>query len=380
MKSKKTILIKGYPKDADVRVLKEIEALKKAGFETTIMWWAMEYNKLELSQKDYGSDKILKLRTPLGPKLLFFIPIWWSYIFFHLLFSNYDLIHVINSNSALPAVLAARLKRKPVIYEIEEVYEDQIILPRMLRQIIIWIDKVTLKLATTVVLVDNAIINEFGGISNPNIFEIVESPPDVLGAAKTGESHHNGFTIFFGGNIWESRHLNLDKMYEAVKTMDGVILVIAGHGDMDEQVKKWETETPDKLKYLGKISYQEVLERCREADLLFELREAVLLTNKYTCGSKLFQAMMCGKPIIVNQGTSTAEKVKQEQCGLVVDSNNISEIRYAITKLKENDKLLREFGANARQSYEQKYSWQIAQNKLIGIYQKILMIQDSFCN
>jgi glycosyltransferase involved in cell wall biosynthesis len=77
--------------------------------------------------------------------------------------------------------------------------------------------------------------------------------------------------------------------------------------------------------------------------------------------------MMCGRPILVNKGTSTAKKVLEENCGLVVDANNIEEIREAIIKLRDNPELCRELGANGRRAYEERYSWEIMEQRLIAL-------------
>jgi glycosyltransferase involved in cell wall biosynthesis len=82
--------------------------------------------------------------------------------------------------------------------------------------------------------------------------------------------------------------------------------------------------------------------------------------------------MMCGTPILVNKGTSTANKVYEENCGLVVDANNIEEIREAIIKLKDSPELRRELGANARRAYDQKYAWKIMERRLLALYRELI--------
>ena len=93
---------------------------------------------------------------------------------------------------------------------------------------------------------------------------------------------------------------------------------------------------------MGSIGHEEVLRRTAEADLLFVFRSHRVLANKYICGSKLLEAMMCGRPILVNKGTSTANKVLEENCGLVVDANNIEDIKEAIITLRDNPELCEE--------------------------------------
>jgi glycosyltransferase involved in cell wall biosynthesis len=92
---------------------------------------------------------------------------------------------------------------------------------------------------------------------------------------------------------------------------------------------------------------------------------------RYICGSTLFNAMVCGKPILVNLGTSTTNKVNRENCGLAVNSGDVEEIKQAIIRLRDNPPLCRELGANARRAYEQRYGWEIMETRLIGLYNEL---------
>jgi glycosyltransferase involved in cell wall biosynthesis len=80
--------------------------------------------------------------------------------------------------------------------------------------------------------------------------------------------------------------------------------------------------------------------------------------------------MMCSKPILVNEGTSMADIVREEKCGLVVPYGDITAIRDAILLLKNDPELARQLGANGRRAYEQKYSWKIMEDRLLGLYNK----------
>jgi glycosyltransferase involved in cell wall biosynthesis len=86
--------------------------------------------------------------------------------------------------------------------------------------------------------------------------------------------------------------------------------------------------------------------------------------------------MMCGKPILVNNGTSTADKVVEENCGLVVDANNITEIRDAIVMLRDDPELRMKLGANGRRAYEERYSWEIMEQRLITLYQELTGLRE----
>jgi glycosyltransferase involved in cell wall biosynthesis len=77
------------------------------------------------------------------------------------------------------------------------------------------------------------------------------------------------------------------------------------------------------------------------------------------------------KPISVSKGTTMTDIVEKENCGLAVDCNSVDEIRKAIIRLKEDPDLCRQLGANGRRAYEERYNWEIMENRLLELYKKI---------
>jgi glycosyltransferase involved in cell wall biosynthesis len=86
-------------------------------------------------------------------------------------------------------------------------------------------------------------------------------------------------------------------------------------------------------------------------------------------GNKLFEAMMCGIPIITNVAT---EIVNETQCGIIVDYNNIDHIRETIVNLRDNPDLRKKLGENGRNAFLQKYNWNAMEQRLFKIYQELL--------
>lgn len=373
---KKVVFVMLNPIEQDIRLTKEIKSLKQKDYTFTLLCWDRECktNKLE-RPKDY-EEKRLKLKAPAGNiKALTFFPIWWCFIFIHLLISKWDIVHAVNFNCIIPALIAGKLKRKPVIYEILDVYEDMTILPGIIRSICLYIDKLFMLFVNAIIIVDELQIEEIGGIPNSKIILIYDSPPDDFTKKDFtiffNEYKSDIFTLFNAGNLYKIKRLNLDKIFKAIEQIDNVKLIIAGYGDLVQEIKEAMQRLPGKVEFIGKISYEEVIKRGMEADLFFILRDTTVLANKYTCGSTLFNAMICGKPILANKGSSTAIKVHNENCGLVVNANNIEEIKEAIIRLRDNPGLCKELGANARRAYEERYSWEVMEQRFLALYREL---------
>jgi glycosyltransferase involved in cell wall biosynthesis len=307
------------------------------------------------------------MKAPWGVKVLPFLPVWWFFVFFQVMKTRWDVAHGINFDSVIPVVIAAKIKWKTVIYEIFDTYEDLIVLPRVIRNILVFVDKLFLRAARAVIIVDESRIKEFAGIPNKNVVTIYNSPPDVLKDLPVPDLVDSGvFNMFYAGTL--NRYRLIDKVIGAVASIDGIKLTIAGDGEMVADIKKWAAEMPGKIEFIGRIPYAEVLKRSVAADLLFSFYDTNIPLVKYASSNKLFEAMMCRKPILVGDSTSMADIVAKENCGLAVDCTSTDKIRDAILQLKEHPGLCRRLGANGRKAYELRYSWEIMERRLAGLY------------
>ena len=80
--------------------------------------------------------------------------------------------------------------------------------------------------------------------------------------------------------------------------------------------------------------------------MTFALYDPKVPNHKYASPNKLFEAMMCEKPILTNYGTIMAQIVEKENCGVLADYESIKDIRNAIIKLKNDPGLRKSLGEN----------------------------------
>jgi glycosyltransferase involved in cell wall biosynthesis len=367
---REVIMICAHTLDRHTRLTKLIKTLNNNNnYLVTYLGWDRDLRPPRSEKKDaeiYQRELLLRLKSHLGTKSVIFLPIWWIYVFVQLIINSWDIAHVAGFISIPPVIVAAKIKNKIVIYEVMDTFADLFILPSILRNILIKLDKLFMHYSSVVILADEEQIEEYGGISAS--YEVMYDSPNISTKIYLDHPRNDIFTLFFAGFLNSSKALNLDKIFLAIDSIDGVKLIIAGYGDLVEEIKKWVNKMPEKIEFLGEISYSEVLERSCQADLLFVLRDTIVLENKYICGSKMLEAMMCSTPIIVNKGTSTAKKVLKANCGLVVDASNIIDISNAIVKLRDDPLLCKRLGSNGRNAYDEQYSWEIMGQKLLDLY------------
>ena len=103
----------------------------------------------------------------------------------------------------------------------------------------------------------------------------------------------------------------------------------------------------DNLKYEGVLQPVDALGLEARSDAILALYDPLVLWNNITLPNKLFEAMMCGVPIITNIAT---EIVNETQCGIIVDYDNIDEMKKGIVELRDNPELRKRLGENGRRS------------------------------
>lgn len=353
--------------------MKCAQELASSGYNVKVLAWDRLVERPKTEKINGYTAHRFHLRAPLGYKVILFMPLWWIYIIYMLIRNRNYIIHAFDLDTALPAILFARLTNKPVVYEIADVYEDILPLPDFLRNLILKLDKKLMRLANSVIVPGEGMIEQLHGIPNKNITIIYNSPRYIFEKDLINENKDKPFTIFFAGAIFKNRLLNLDKVYDAIKEVDNVKLVIAGYGTSAGEIIEWAERDPQKVCFIGKLCYTDVIKNTHTADLLISLYSPSLKNTKYMLTNKLFEAMACSKPILASKGTATALVIEKASCGIVVDCESTKDITAAILKLKNTPELCEIYGNNGKISYDKEYSWSIMRERLLNIYNTFAM-------
>ncbi|MEA3294536.1 MAG: glycosyltransferase family 4 protein [Euryarchaeota archaeon] len=369
-------MIRSNPIDPDIRIIKEAQTLADAGYDVNILGWDREKKHPKIECRSNFLIHRIKLKAPFGIKIIFYLPLWWIYEFIWLLKEKWDIVHASDFDTFIPALIAAKIKKKPIIYDIYDFYADVVTLPKLLRWITAKIDKFFMKFASAVIIVDKSILKQIGGYINNYVVIIMNTPQDIFKNIKIETKPDNEkdvFTIFYLGGIYKTRYPNLDKIILSIKGMKGVELIIGGYADDNtiNELKK-NMENIKNAKFIGKITDEEAIKYTIKADLLFALYDPSGLSNRYLSPNKLFEAMMYAKPILVSENSTMAEIVRENNYGIVVNCRDVKEIKEAIIKLKNNPGLCEQLGKNARKAYDKNYNWQIMEQRLLDLYDKLL--------
>jgi glycosyltransferase involved in cell wall biosynthesis len=368
---KNVIIVRG--RGIEPAVNKMAYSLARNGYKVNLLVWDRQ-GTMNVGQSSGFSVTRCTFRAPYdSPLVMAYLPIWWIYELTYLLKNDCSVIHACDIDTIVPAVIAKMVKNVRLIYTIYDFYADCLPerTPGLFRKLIAFFDKNMIRFADTLILVDETRYAQINGAKIRKIEYICNTPLDHPEITQN-PVHTSGldtFVLFYAGAFLQDR--GLVYVFEAINDIPHIQAIIAGFGPELEMVRAYAKKDPEKIQYLGLLSYDKVLDETLKADMLFAFYDPTIPNNRYASPNKLFEAMMCGKPIITNDKTSMAGIVRAENCGLIVPYGDISAIKNAIIMLKEDPELCNLLGANGRRAYEQKYSWTIMEKRLLAVYERL---------
>jgi glycosyltransferase involved in cell wall biosynthesis len=315
--------------------------------------------------------ELFSLDAPFGaPSLLPYLPFFWIWVLVRLARYKPKVVHACDLEAMPPCYLYKIIFRGKLIFDVFDRYAmayipRKNILFKKLYSLTNSLEERLAEGADILVSVSDELINTFRR-KPKRCIAILNCAEDHATRKEVKSDKDTKLTIAFTGHIRKNR--GLETLMAAIKDLKTVNLVITGRTEDKELLSK--IQTFSNVKYLGFLEHKEVLNIEASSDAIVALYNLDAYSqNKYVTGNKLFEAMMCGIPIITNVAT---EIVNETQCGIVVEYNDIDQIRYAIVSLRDNPRLRKRLGDNGRKAFLQKYNWNVMEQKLFKIYDTLL--------
>jgi glycosyltransferase involved in cell wall biosynthesis len=353
------------------RTWKMARALTKIGFKVDILEWDREASLKSFERVDGVTVHRLKLKATYGFKVIFLLPVWWLFVINYCLTQDSDVIQPQNFDNLLPIWFLRVLKHFKIIYDLADFYADAYI-PfnnAIVKKIVRASELNLVKNVSSTILPDETRLKQLG-FKPDNLVIIYNSPPDNFENKYNQENHRSkGFGVFYAGGISEAQGVFL--LVDACHRIDDLNLKIAGFGVLKDFLVRY-IQNKANVSFLGQIPYDQVLENSSKCDCIVVLYDPRVPNMVYSSPNKLFEAMMCGKPVIVSRGTTMAKKVLRENCGLVVTFGSVEELENALRLLKSQPSLSAALGKNGRKAYLEKYDWRLMEQQITQLYLTLL--------
>jgi glycosyltransferase involved in cell wall biosynthesis len=360
----------------DPRVTKIVGSLSRK-YSMTVLGWNRDGISQEKINNYTVNLELFKLKTSFWKpsliriiiRLIIFFPPFWTWVFIKLLASRPKIVHACDLDTIIPSYIYKILFRKKLVFDVFDRYAMALIPPRFkkLSSAINYFEELVSERSDLLVIAGgDEVLRSFH--RKPKYCEILlNCPRDYFRNStkiKPKLDDHN-FKVVYTGGIRTDR--SLENIMQAIRDLDKVNLLVAGPV-IDIQVLQLMEKFPN-VKYKGLLQPNEALSLEACSNVLVALYNPDILWNKITLPNKLFEAMMCGVPIITNIATDV---VSQTDCGLIVEYDNVEQIKHAIVTLRDNPELCKRLGDNGRKAFLEKYNWDIMEQRLYNAYQDLL--------
>ncbi|MCE3279634.1 MAG: hypothetical protein K0S44_1825 [Bacteroidetes bacterium] len=145
-------------------------------------------------------------------------------------------------------------------------------------------------------------------------------------------------------------------------------LMIVGGGSKAKDYEKIVNDLgiKENVVFVGKVEYKEIIAYHNMIDIF------VNVSRNESFGVSVLEASACEIPVIASNVGGLKEVVEDKKTGIVVESENISEVVNAINSLLNNAELRKKMGENGRVMVLNKYDLSKNVNELISVYNKLL--------
>jgi len=177
--------------------------------------------------------------------------------------------------------------------------------------------------------------------------------------------------------ILQGAGINIDRgAEEAVEAMkfleDDILFLIVGAGDvipqLQEQVKN--EGLTEKVWFLGRKPYQEMMNYTYHADLGLTLDKGTNANYQYSLPNKVFDYIHTETPILASDLVEVKRIVSGFNVGLIVSSHDPKVIAETITQLFANSEQLKQLKQNCK-SAQQQLTWEKESKILATIFEDI---------
>ncbi|MCG7848456.1 MAG: glycosyltransferase family 4 protein, partial [ANME-2 cluster archaeon] len=295
------------------------------------------------------------------------------------------IVYQIQTTFSLSGLIISKIKRIPLIYEVNSLLEyekEKTFFNSIIIKIAKFTEKQTVKQASKITVVTPELKQIFHDEYKiplhkidvvPNGADIdLFYPMDKLKCREELNLAQNKFIVCFVGGL--GMGCGAKNIVEAapyiLEQVPNTHFLIVGDGPyraiMEEKIKSLSLR--DNFIFIGAVPHEVVPKYINASDICIALFTGERI-KEVGGGStiKLYEYMACSKPVIGTLGLSTFEILTKYKSGIITNSENSQDISKSILYLLENEKFREDLGINGRQLVETKYNWDVITEQVARI-------------
>jgi glycosyltransferase involved in cell wall biosynthesis len=370
----------------DARAIKILKSLSKR-YSILVLAWNREGNSnrdINQFKRTYCSKsndiakvdiKILNVRAPFGkqslilyiPMILYF-PLFWIWVFINLCIYRPKIVHACDLDTVVPGYMFKLIFSKKLVFDVFDRYAMTFIPVRFKRLygIVNRLEEFFGRKSDLLIAVGENILGTFK--TRPKRSSIITNCAEDY-STNLEKTEDDVLTLVYTGPLARGR--GLENTALAIRSLANVEFCI--YGPLIDENLLSRILLTNNVKYGGFLPNEDYYRTIIRADAIVALYgpEGPLQQTAYnvTVHNKTFEAMMCGIPIITNV---SADLVDEINFGIVVEYEDVSKIREAITFLRDSPEFRHSLGKNGRNAFLTQYNWENVEKELYRVYADIL--------
>lgn len=352
----------------DQRMQRICTSLQKVKFDTKLVGRVLNNSK-PLEQRPFAQKR---LKCIFNKGILFYAE-YNIRLFVFLLFHAFDVVCGCDLDTLPAAFLAAKLKRKKVVYDAHEYFPES---PELIGQpfkqsVWLFLEKLFVPRVDAIYTVSNSIAQLFNKKYQTNCKLVRNLPLKNKQQKNISISSDHPPILLYQGAVNIGRGLN--EMLLAMLKTEGVEFHIAGEGDEFENIQHSirELHLEQKVKLLGKKTPEELKRITQQAYIGINLLENRGLSYYYSLGNKTFDYIQAGIPQVMIGFPEYINLNKQYNIGVVVNELKVEQVYKAIQQLMTDKELYKYLKLNCQKS-RNALCWEKEEDQLIRIYKNII--------
>ena len=278
----------------DQRVDRTCRALTEEGWEVTLVGRKLR-NSLPLESRPYSTHR---MRLVFRRSALFYAE-YNLRLFLLLLFSRADCFYANDTDTLLASTLAARLRRKPLLFDAHELFPDVPELqgrPRV-QAVWRWVERRCLPHVSGAFTVCQSVADEYRSRYGIEM-TVVRNVPDTPPAIKTSHEVTCPRTLLYQGAVNIGR--GVKELIDVLQLLPDCRLVVAGDGDCLADERKHAANVPwgDRVQFLGRVEPERLHALTSQADLGLCLLQDLGLNYRYSLPNRIADFANAGVPIL----------------------------------------------------------------------------------
>lgn len=262
-----------------------------------------------------------------------------------------------------PLVWAMRVTRTPFVVEVNGTEHDVFLAwPSMKRVswLVRWGTRTQLVHATTVIAVTEGLADWVRATTGRTDTQVVPNAVDselFTPSARSSSLAETPFAIFVGAFApWQGIRTVLDAAM-STEWPEAVRLVLLGDGECAGEVEAAAARC-DRIEWLGSRPYAEIpAYLASSVCALVPMGECEGRSAKGLSPLKLYEAMACGVPVVVTDHPGQADLVRENECGVVVPSDDSSSLARGVDELWRDPARRASMGEHGRRAVERSENW-----------------------